>query len=166
MPLEPYFNLPIQAPVTTGKVPVTVARTGKIRWQAGMSRFMSDVRSYGGGYRERVYVNACDRGRESRERWETPAAPRNVPKNDEVGEICGERGERQSGFLRNSALNGVRSVALQLQYNARSSAQRRRCGLPHFFACEQPPSRPLVFRLTSALGWLEAHRSARADAVF
>ena len=39
----------------------------KIKWQAGMSKLMSDVRGYVGGYRQPVYVNAGDGGREG---WE------------------------------------------------------------------------------------------------
>jgi hypothetical protein len=106
--------------VTTGKVPVTAAGRSKIKWQAGMSKLMSDVRGYVGSYRQRVYVNAADSGREGREGWETPAAPRNVPKNEELGGICRGRRERQSGFLRNSASSGVSSVALQLRSRGRS----------------------------------------------
>jgi hypothetical protein len=102
------------------KVPVTAAGRSKIKWQTGMSKLMSDVRGYVGSYRQRVYVNAGDSGREGQEGWETPAAPRNVPKNEELAGICGGRRERQLGFLRNFASNGVRSVALQLRSRGRS----------------------------------------------
>jgi hypothetical protein len=54
--------------VTSAKLTVTLATRSKIEWQAGMSKRMSDVRSYVGGYERRVYVNAANAGRKDREK--------------------------------------------------------------------------------------------------
>jgi hypothetical protein len=43
---------------TSAKATVTMAASGKIGQQAGMSKGMSDVRSYVGVHEERVYVKA------------------------------------------------------------------------------------------------------------
>lgn len=72
-----------------------------------MCKGVSGVRGYAEVTSEKAGRLPARRERESWEQLETPLAGRNVKTNEEFEEICGQRGERQLGFTRNFAANGV-----------------------------------------------------------
>jgi hypothetical protein len=100
--------------VTPAKVPVTTALDSKIPRQAGISKGINGVRSYVPVTTDKWPQLPRSLARQDREKWETAVVPRNVQRNEYLAGICGSRRQRQLGFLRNSASNGVGGMVLQL----------------------------------------------------